>query len=82
MPTKLIFIKSQNSWPGVDFINSFTPCAQLEKLFKGVERALHRAPNFNRAFSMFCALRPTFMKSTLGNPKSQTCVGFIPPLVI
>ena len=38
----------------------------FEKLFKGVERALRRAPNFNRAISIICALRPTFMKSTPG----------------
>ena len=36
----------------------------FEKLFWGVERALRRAANFDRAISTICALRPTFMKST------------------
>ena len=36
----------------------------FEKLFRGIERALRRAPNFNRAISLICAVRPTFMKST------------------
>ena len=38
----------------------------FEKLYRGVERALRRAPNFNRAISMIRAVRPNFMKSTLG----------------
>ena len=38
----------------------------FEKLFRGVERALRRVPNFNRAISMICAVRSTFMKSTPG----------------
>ena len=38
----------------------------FEKLFRGVERALRSAINFNRAISMICAVRPTFMKSTHG----------------
>ena len=54
--------------PGVDFITVLrlicTLRATFEKLFKGVERALRRAPNFDRAISMFRPLRPTFMKST------------------
>ena len=36
----------------------------FEKLFRGVNRALRHAPNFNRAISLICAVRPTFMKST------------------
>ena len=38
----------------------------FEKLFRGAEGAVCRAPNYNRAISMICALRPNFMKSTLG----------------
>ena len=30
----------------------------FEKLFRGVGRALRRAPNYDRAISMICALRP------------------------
>ena len=41
----------------------------FEKLFRGVGRTLHRAPNFNRAIFMIYALRPTFMKSTPGSTK-------------
>ena len=56
---------------GVDFINFLRPIRALhptfEKLFTGVQRALRRAPNFDRAISMICALRPTFMKSTQGH---------------
>ena len=36
----------------------------FDKLFRGVGRALRHAPDFDRATSMICALRPTFMKST------------------
>ena len=36
----------------------------FEMLFTGVEHALRLAPIFNRAVSMICAVRPTFMKST------------------
>ena len=54
---------------GVDFINFLPPIRALrptfEKLFIGVRRALRRALSFDRAISMICALRPTFMKSTL-----------------
>ena len=47
----------------------FALCPTFEKLFKGVEHALRRAPNFNRAISMIYTLRQTFMKSTPGaNP--------------
>ena len=53
---------------GVDFINFLRPIRALrptfEKLFIGVRRALRRALSFDRAISMICALRPTFMKST------------------
>ena len=38
----------------------------FEKLFRGVEHALRRAPNFDRSISMICAVRPTLMKSTPG----------------
>ena len=55
---------------GVDFINFLRPIRALrptfEKLFIGVRRALRRALSFDRAISMICALRPTFMKSTPG----------------
>ena len=55
---------------GVDFISFLRPIRALrptfEKLFRGVGRALGRAPNFDRAISMICALRPTFMKSIPG----------------
>ena len=34
----------------------------FEKLCRGIERNLLRAPNFNRAISMICAVCPTFMK--------------------
>ena len=42
------------------------PRPTFEKLFRGVEHALHRAPNFNRGISMICTMRPTFIKSTPG----------------
>ena len=55
---------------GVDFLNFLRPIRALrptfEKLFTGVRRALRRAPSFDRAISMICALSPTFMKSTPG----------------
>ena len=48
----------------------------FEKLYKGVEPALRRAPNFNRAISMICTLRPTFMKSTPGFSGSKPFLFF------
>ena len=41
----------------------------FEKLFRGVECALRRAPNFNRTIFMICAMRPTFLKLTTGQQK-------------
>ena len=42
----------------------------FEKLLIGLERTWRRAPNFNRAISMICAVLPTFMKST-PDPKNN-----------
>ena len=65
---KLCIIKYCSA--GVDFINFLRPFRALrptfEKLFRGVGLALRRVPNFDRAISMICALRPTFMKLTPG----------------
>ena len=56
--------------PGVDFISFLRPIRALrptfEKLFRGVWCALRRPPNLDKAISMICALRQTFMKSTPG----------------
>ena len=53
---------------GVDSINFLRPIRAprptFENLFRGVGRALHGPSNFDRAISMLCALRPTFMKTT------------------
>ena len=46
-------------------------CPTFEKLFRGVVRALRRAPNFIRAISMICVVRPTFMKLTPGSMLSM-----------
>ena len=50
--------------PGVHFINCCALRPAFEKLFRGIERDLCRASNFNKAISMICTMHPTFMKLT------------------